>query len=88
MSTLQQRDSQDSNASHIPDATNVIPKRTVSREIFLIRRAREHTGLMGISSGSYTENGGGSWAEGASRLAQGIGVDTHKYIEGLLSTGR
>ncbi len=88
VSTLQQRDSQDSNASHIPDLANVIPKRTVSREIFLIRRAREHTGLMGISSGSYTENGGGSWAEGASRLAQGIGVDTHKYIEGLLSTGR
>ncbi|KAI0098696.1 hypothetical protein GGR51DRAFT_424327 [Nemania sp. FL0031] len=58
---------------------------TVSKEIFLIRRAGEHTGFRG---GSYTENRGGGWAEGASRLAQGIGVDTNKYIEGLLSMGR
>ncbi|KAH8166632.1 hypothetical protein CIB48_g1613 [Xylaria polymorpha] len=61
---------------------------TVNKEIFLIRRAGEHAGLIrGISSGSYAENGGGggSWTEGASRLAQGIGVDTHKYIESLLS---
>ncbi|KAI0812146.1 hypothetical protein GGR55DRAFT_640569 [Xylaria sp. FL0064] len=86
--TLQQSESQDSNASHIPDPTNTTPKRTVNREVFLIRRAGEHTGLRGISAGSYTENGGGSWAEGASRLAQGIGVDTTKYIEGLLSMGR
>ncbi|CAK7198203.1 hypothetical protein SEUCBS139899_000861 [Sporothrix eucalyptigena] len=28
---------------------------------------------------------GASWADGASRLAQGIGVDTKKYIEGLLT---
>ncbi|KAI8950702.1 hypothetical protein F4801DRAFT_335247 [Xylaria longipes] len=61
---------------------------TVSKEIFLVRRAGEHTGLRGIGSGSYADNAGGSWAEGASRLAQGIGVDTHKYIEGLLSLGR
>lgn len=58
----------------------------VSKEIFLIRRAGEHTRLRGLSS-SYAE-GGGSWTEGASRLAQGIGVDTRKYIEGLLSLGR
>ncbi|KAI0445292.1 hypothetical protein F4803DRAFT_508162 [Xylaria telfairii] len=60
----------------------------VNKEIFLIRRAGEHAGLVrGIGSGSYAENGGGgSWTEGASRLAQGIGVDTHKYIESLLST--
>ncbi|KAI0434435.1 hypothetical protein F5Y09DRAFT_296268 [Xylaria sp. FL1042] len=86
--TLQQNDSQDSAASHIPDPANMMPKRSVNREIFLIRRAGEHTGLRGINAGSYTENGGGGWAEGASRLAQGIGVDTTKYIEGLLSMGR
>ncbi|KAI0108404.1 hypothetical protein F4814DRAFT_427852 [Daldinia grandis] len=57
----------------------------VSKEIFLIRRAGEHTRLRGLSS-SYAEGGG--WADGASRLAQGIGVDTKRYIEGLLSLGR
>jgi hypothetical protein len=65
------------------DASRTKP--TVNKEIFLIRRAGEHTGFRG--GGSYTENGG-DWAEGASRLAQGIGVDTNKYIEGLLGTGR
>ncbi|XDG04543.1 hypothetical protein ABKA04_004158 [Annulohypoxylon sp. FPYF3050] len=63
------------------------PKRgKVGKEIFLIRRAGEHTRLRGLSS-SYAEGGGG-WTDGASRLAQGIGVDTKKYIEGLLSLGR
>ncbi|KAI1308342.1 hypothetical protein F5Y03DRAFT_97525 [Xylaria venustula] len=90
--TLQQSDSQDSALSHIPDPNPrpKAPQRTVSKEIFLIRRAGEHASLRGIS-GSYTENStgaGGGWADGASRLAQGIGVDTGKYIEGLLSLGR
>ncbi|KAF2965525.1 hypothetical protein GQX73_g8045 [Xylaria multiplex] len=79
--TLQQ---DDSNAS-IPNPGPTIPKQVVSREIFLVRRAGEHTRLGGAS---YAENAGGSWADGASRLAQGIGVDTNKYIEGLLSAGR
>lgn len=61
-------------------------KGKVSKEIFLIRRAGEHTRLRGLSS-SYAEGGSG-WADGASRLAQGIGVDTKKYIEDLLSLGR
>ncbi|KAI1806782.1 hypothetical protein F4811DRAFT_509205 [Daldinia bambusicola] len=61
------------------------PRSKVSKEIFLIRRAGEHTRLRGLS-GSYVEGGG--WADGASRLAQGIGVDTKRYIEGLLSLGR
>lgn len=61
-------------------------KEKVSKEIFLIRRAGEHTRLRGLSS-SYAEGGSG-WADGASRLAQGIGVDTRKYIEGLLSLSR
>ncbi|KAI0164506.1 hypothetical protein GGR52DRAFT_560207 [Hypoxylon sp. FL1284] len=61
-------------------------KANVKKEIFLIRRAGEHSRLRGLS-GSYAEGGSG-WADGASRLAQGIGVDTKKYIEGLLSLGR
>ncbi|KAF3760763.1 hypothetical protein M406DRAFT_216763, partial [Cryphonectria parasitica EP155] len=56
----------------------------VSKEIFLLRKASDHSGhsrsisLAGAASGT-------GWADGASRLAQGIGVDTRKYIEGLLS---
>ncbi|KAI0408813.1 hypothetical protein F4802DRAFT_604613 [Xylaria palmicola] len=69
------------------DAPRASP--AVSKEIFLIRRAGERAGLRGIGGGgSYAENASGGWAESAGRLAQGIGVDTHKYIEGLLSMGR
>lgn len=54
----------------------------VSKEIFLIRKASDygsgHGRSVSLASGS-------AWADGASRLAQGIGVDTRKYIEGLLS---
>ncbi|KAI0185865.1 hypothetical protein EV127DRAFT_372179 [Xylaria flabelliformis] len=82
--TLRQAESQESDDPRFHPAVN--------KEIFLIRRAGEHSGLRGIASGSYAESvvgvGGGGWAEGASRLAQGIGVDTHKYIEGLLNMGR
>jgi len=62
----------------------------VSKEIFLIRRASDHTmGSARSISSSYMSGGsGGGWADGASRLAQGIGVDTRRYIEGLLSLNR
>ena len=56
----------------------------VDKEIFLIRRASDNAGT-GIRSVSSLYVGGGGWADGASRLAQGIGVDTRRYIEGLLS---
>ncbi|KAK1770958.1 putative vacuolar fusion protein ccz1 protein [Phialemonium atrogriseum] len=61
-----------------------------SKEIFLIRKAgdRGSSGAMRGVSGSYVTGGGGGWADGASRLAQGIGIDTRKYIEGLLSLNR
>lgn len=52
----------------------------VSKEIFLIRRASDHVGFRSISTG---EGGGG--ADGASKLVQGIGVDTRRYVEELLS---
>ncbi|KAK4151409.1 hypothetical protein C8A00DRAFT_35937 [Chaetomidium leptoderma] len=62
----------------------------VGKEIFLVRRASDHAGagvIRGVS-GSYVGGGAGGWADGASRLAQGIGVDTRRYIEGLLSLDR
>lgn len=59
--------------------------RSVRKEAFLIRKAGDHGGTRGRGfSGAYLygETGGDS----SSRLAgQGIGVDTRKYIEGLLS---
>ncbi|KAI0472873.1 hypothetical protein GGR56DRAFT_586869 [Xylariaceae sp. FL0804] len=95
--SLEPRDSAFSNRG--PGPTSLPPKPKVSKEIFLIRRAGEHSssGFKGVGGGgSYTETvpggggggGGGGWVEGASRLAQGIGVDTTKYIEGLLSLTR
>ncbi|RYP08607.1 hypothetical protein DL765_008715 [Monosporascus sp. GIB2] len=69
------------------------PKPKISKEIFLIRRAGEHgASHLRVLSTSYAEGGGagagGGWTDGAGRLAQGIGVDTKKYIEGLLSLTR
>jgi hypothetical protein len=65
------------------------------KEIFLVRRASDHAGgVRGVSTSYYIGGGGGAaggaggWADGASRLAQGIGVDTRRYIEGLLSLNR
>ncbi|KAL1865654.1 hypothetical protein VTK73DRAFT_5100 [Phialemonium thermophilum] len=71
-----------------------------AKEIFLVRKARDQgltssaaaSGSGRSASGSYFAGGraGTGWwaADGASRLAQGIGVDTRKYIEGLLSLNR
>lgn len=47
----------------------------VSKEIFLIRRASDHVGFRSDVSGG----------DGAGKLAQGIGVDTRRYVEELLS---
>lgn len=63
------------------------PSVSVSKEIFLIRKASDHAG-HGRSVSLTGVSGGAGWADGASRLAQGIGVDTRKYIEGLLSMNR
>lgn len=79
--TLRKSESRDS-SNVSSERTNPSPNTRVGKEIFLVRRAGEHTGLRA----SYAENSG--WADGASRLVQGIGVDTTKYIEGLLSLGR
>lgn len=61
----------------------------VGKEIFLIRKSGDHASGAGVRSYvSAGVGGGGGWADGASRLAQGIGVDTRKYIEGLLTLNR
>ncbi|KAI2630010.1 hypothetical protein GGS21DRAFT_525131 [Xylaria nigripes] len=84
--TISEDQPPDSPDSAVADRTNTPPPApTVGKEIFLIRRAGDHAGVGGRSS--YAENDS-SWAENASRLAQGIGIDTHKYIEGLLSMSR
>lgn len=63
------------------------PQIDVSKEIFLIRKASDHAGhSRGVSLAAAPSGIG--WTDGASRLAQGIGVDTRKYIEGLLSLNR
>ena len=80
-------DDGESNSSDGPASQEL----AVAKEIVLIRKAGDHDGgsIRSISS-SYMggSSGGGGWADGASRLAQGIGVDTRKYIEGLLSLNR
>ncbi|KAK8098464.1 uncharacterized protein PG998_013950 [Apiospora kogelbergensis] len=62
---------------------------STSKEIVLIRRAGEH-GTSRSRSGSLMSRDGeaAGWTEGASRLAQGIGVDTRKYIDELISMGQ
>ncbi|KAK7931700.1 hypothetical protein PG985_002412 [Apiospora marii] len=55
------------------------------KEIVLIRRAGEN-GASRTRSSSLGD--AGEWTEGASRLAQGIGIDTRKYIDELLSLGQ
>lgn len=49
------------------------PVTTIDREIFLVRRASDHVGLRSENDAS------------AGKLAQGIGVDTRRYIEELLT---
>lgn len=66
-----------SDSSHEHDKQE--DKMVVSKEIFLIRRASDHAGLRSLSTG----DGGG--ADVASKLVQGIGVDTRRYVEELLS---
>ncbi|KAI9739437.1 MAG: hypothetical protein M1818_005125 [Claussenomyces sp. TS43310] len=54
------------------------------KEIFLIRRAGDNPAGKLFPSGSLTMSQGG-WGRGPAKLAQGIGVDTKRYIEGLLN---
>lgn len=64
------------------------------REAFLVRKASDYVvHASRKASGRYARDvsgaagaAGGGWAPG--KLAEGIGVDTRKYIEGLLSLNR
>jgi hypothetical protein len=61
----------------------------VTKEVFLVRKSGDHGGgVRGVSASHIAPGAGtgsGNWADGAGRLAQGIGVDTRRYIEGLLN---
>jgi hypothetical protein len=65
----------------------LVPK---DKEVFLLRRASDY--VDGKSSGRFggtiSTAGEGGWGSGPAKLAQGIGVDTKRYIEGLLSINR
>lgn len=75
---------------HAP--TTAETHRGVYREAFLVRRASDSavagskklSGRFGLDGRG--SDGGGGW--GPSKLAEGIGIDTRKYIEGLLSLNR
>lgn len=79
----------DSNTEEETDKANF------HREAFLVRKAsdyvvpasRKASARYGRDvSGGAAGAAGGGWAPG--KLAEGIGVDTRKYIEGLLSLNR
>lgn len=65
--------------SEVQDHSHVAPR---DKEIFLVRKASDYVprGHNRFNSGS-SESG---WGGGSVKLAQGIGVDTKRYIEGLL----
>ncbi|KAG6319609.1 hypothetical protein E4U44_006881 [Claviceps purpurea] len=76
------RDSQDRASGNETSSQEQQQHPVVSKEIFLLRRASDHVGLGGLSGG------GGNMVHGAergNRLVQGIGVDTRRYVEELLS---
>jgi hypothetical protein len=60
------------------------------KEIFLIRRASDYVAKPGgrFVSGASAMVQESGWTSGPSKLAQGIGVDTKRYIEGLLNLNR
>lgn len=69
------------------NANEYFPK---DKEIFLIRRASDYVATK--SSGRFVSGSSAGadagWAAGPGKLAQGIGVDTKRYIEGLLNLNR
>lgn len=65
------------------NANEFVPK---DKEIFLIRRASDHAASMSrMLSGSSFIGSESGWTSGPSKLANGIGVDTKRYIESLLN---
>lgn len=74
------------------DRASMIKERLIpnDKEIFLLRRASDYSG--GKGSGKFmslnSAIGESGWGGGTAKLAQGIGVDTKRYIEGLLNMNR
>jgi len=61
------------------------------KEIVLIRRASDYVASRSgnrFASGSSVAASEASWTSGPGKLAQGIGVDTKRYIEALLNLNR
>ncbi|KAG5937239.1 hypothetical protein E4U53_000044 [Claviceps sorghi] len=76
-------DAPDHDDDHDHDGTqNATPppghQQLVRKEIFLLRRASDHVGLAGLTVDAARR-------DGARSLVQGIGVDTRRYVEDLLS---
>jgi hypothetical protein len=65
------------------DENNKIP-RLSHKEAMLVRKSSDYTPRIS----SLGKEGPGSSASGAVGLAEGIGIDTRKYIESLLSLNR
>lgn len=65
-------------------------ERGLFREAFLVRRASDYVdkGTVRKMSLGFGRNESAGWGAGAGRLAEGIGIDTRRYIEGLLSLNR
>lgn len=65
----------------------IMPK---DKEIYVLRRASDY--VDGKNSGRFLSTdsmtGESGWGSGTAKLAQGIGVDTKRYIEALLSMNR
>ncbi|QDS76323.1 hypothetical protein FKW77_002542 [Venturia effusa] len=66
-----------------------------AREAILVRRARDAVpatqknkagGIWGFGGGGNGKDAGAGW--GPARLAEGVGIDARKYVEGLLSLNR
>jgi hypothetical protein len=74
------------------DRSSVTKERPIQndKEIFLLRHASDYSD--GKSSGRFgsltSATGESGWGSGTAKLAQGIGVDTKRYIEGLLNMNR
>lgn len=74
------------------DRSSVTKERPIpnDKEIYLLRRASDYSD--GKSSGRFGSltpaTGESGWGVGTAKLAQGIGVDTKRYIEGLLNMNR
>lgn len=90
------------NSSYFPHTSMgaLKPEPQLYREAILVRRARDSISSSGKSESRSTSGGGGLWSFGSvvgkdansgwgpARLAEGVGVDAKKYVEGLIGLGR